>query len=112
MLQELVAGVSHVMLARGFKFIQQGIQINEVVDGNFGPVELLFPCAVSARGFYIMFQDYHWESSNYQCVVVRLKNKRFQEDLNSPELIQVFASSDAVTPANISSHFPLQRQSG
>ena len=32
MLEELVAGASHVMLAKGFSSIQQGIQINEVMD--------------------------------------------------------------------------------
>ena len=112
MLEELVAGVSHVMLAKGFSSIQQGIQNNEVMDKKFGLAELLFPCAVSARGFYFLFQDYHWEGSNYQCVVLSLKNKRFQEDLSIPDLGQFFASSSAVTPANISSHFPSQSEFG
>ena len=56
MLQELVAGVSHVMLAKGFSSIQQGIQTNEEMDSKFGLEELLLPCAVSTRGFYFLFQ--------------------------------------------------------
>ena len=41
MLQELVAGVSQVMLAKGFNSIQQGIQINQVMDNKFGVAALL-----------------------------------------------------------------------
>ena len=104
MLQELVAGVSHVLLGKGFSSVQQGIKITADMNNDGGPAELVFPCPLSARGFYVMFQDYHWESSNYQCAVLRLTNVQFQKEMSSPELRNFFADSDAVTPANISKH--------
>ena len=112
MLQELVAGVSHVLLGKGFSSVQQGIKIAADMNNDGGPAELVFPCPVSARGFYAMFQDYHWESSNNQCAVVRLTNAQFQKEMSSPELRSFFAESEAVTPANIWKHLSSQQVSG
>ena len=90
------------MVLRGFDSVRLGIK----VDGGRGifpggPSQLTFPDAVSAFGFYILFNDYDWESTDFQCVVVRLTNEKFQSELTNPTLKFRFANTDAVTPGNV-----------
>ena len=89
------------MLEKGFNAIQQGVQIDELTDVHgTATTQLVFPNATCAYGFYLLFYDYHWESSNYQCMVVQLSNKEYQK-LRTPETIIKFADTSKVTPDNV-----------
>ena len=70
-------------------------------------VELTFPCEVTARGFYLTFNDYHWETSNYQCMVVKLSNEAFHREMDTPDVKRQFLDTASVTPTKISDYFAL-----
>ena len=100
--QQLVAGASQALISKGFISIRQGIKVDgDKGASGVGPSQLSFPDPASALGFYLLFQDYHREATNCQCVVVHLANNKFQKELNDPRLKSRFAIPDAVTPGNV-----------
>jgi len=104
MIQDLVASATQVLSARGFESVQQRVKVDKL-DG--GIVELLFPDAVCARGFYLLFDEYHWDTSDgSHCLVVDLSNDEIKKEMSSPNLKLLFANPAAITPANILEHFP------
>ena len=62
LMKELVAGASHALVQRGFSSVSGGIQI--VADMSTedkvrrAATDLLFPCVWSARGFFLLFDEY------------------------------------------------------
>ena len=60
-----------------------------------------FPDAASAFSFYAFFNDYHWESDSYHCVVVGLDNQDFQSELKNPMLKSCFADPFDITPEKV-----------
>jgi len=107
-IEQLVAAASQSMIGRGFELPQQGIQIDRHVCSTGGErVELTFPCEVTARGFYLTFNDYHWETSNYQCMVVKLSNEAFYREMDTPDVKRQFLDTASVTPTKISDYFAL-----
>jgi len=99
MVPELAAGAKHALIAKGFTSVEQGIVVKEA--------QLTFPCAVSARAFYLLFDNYEWESSNgCMSTTIRVHSHGFQRDMDNPTLKQLFVSSSAITPSNILEHFP------
>ena len=101
-IQQLVDGASQAMISKGFDSVRLDIKVDGG-RGTFpgGPSQLTFPDAVSAFGFYLLFNDYDWESTDFQCVVVRLTNEKFQSELTNPTLKSRFANTNAVTPGNV-----------
>ena len=100
-MQQLVAGAAETMIAKGFASVRQGIE----VSSEGGPLHLIFPCELSARGFYLLFNDYQWECTNFQCLTVELTNKVFLKEMASPTLKLRFSSPGAVTPASVNECF-------
>ena len=99
---ELAAGAKHALIAKGFTSVEQGIVVKDT--------PLTFPCAVSARAFYLLFDNYQWESSNgCMSITNRVHNHSFQKDMENPTLKRLFISSSTITPSNILKHFPTSR---
>ena len=96
--EQLVAGATQTMIAKGFASLHQGIDID---SSQVGPIQFVFPCEVSARGFYILFNDYEWECTNFECLTVELTNKILQKEMASPTLKLRFGVPGAVTPASV-----------
>ena len=69
--------------------------------GRGGSFQLSFPDAASALGFYALFNDYHWESDSYHCVVVGLDNQDFQSELNNPMLKSCFDDPSDITSEKV-----------
>ena len=96
------------MMAKGFSSVQQGVDVlGSKGDGEGGPFELLFPCELSARGFYLMFNEYQWESTGYQCLTVKVSNKEFdrQFKLMDATVKLRFCNASEITPANVLAYF-------
>ena len=109
-IQELVATASHLLVSKGFASVRDGIQIqcsHGEVQGS--PAELIFPCIASAMGFFLLFRDYQWEGSNYQCLTVKLNNTEFESQVKAldPLVRARFYSSCEVTPSSVMEHFPM-----
>ena len=103
MVQQFVDGASHAMMSKGFSSIKDGIKVDSVSGATAtGAFELSFPDAISTIAFFMMFDDYHWESDNYHCLVVRLSSAEYHSQLSSPILRSRFAALDAITPGRIS----------
>ena len=102
-MRQLVDSGSQVLADKGFDTIQRSIKVDMPKSAcRAGITQLSFPDAVSAFGFYLLFRDYHWETTNYQCMVVQVSNKEFQRVLKSnPMLISRFVDPSAVTPDNV-----------
>ena len=101
LVQQLVGGASQAMISKGFDSIKDGIKIDKIRGASSNTFQLSFPDAISAIAFYKMFDDYHWESDNYRCLVVRLSSREYHSQLNSPLLTTRFATPDAITPAKV-----------
>ena len=109
-LQELVASASNLLGSKGFTSVQDGIQIQSIHgEDQGGPAELTFPCVASALGFFLLFRDYEWESSNYQCLTVKLSNGELERQVKAldPTARVRFYNSSEVTPGNVMEHFPM-----
>lgn len=110
-INEFLAGAAHAMASKGFISMQQGLRIDsEQGDSQRGPVDLSFPCEVSAVGFYLLFKNYEWESSDgFHSMTVNLSNNDFdrQIDCLDPEVRFRFYSPSEVTPANVLEYLPL-----
>ena len=107
-IQQLVASASTLMISKGFSTVEQGIKI-DAGSGGASNMNLLFPCAVSARGFYLMFDEYVWETSNYHPLIIKLRNQRFKRELSSREVKLRFMDPAAVTPASVAKHFGIEQ---
>jgi len=83
--------------------VEHGIQIEEVKGAHHrSSVQLAFPCAASAVGAYLLFNEYHWESSTgFQCVVIELRSKEFHKELNTHALRAHRANPSGVTPSSV-----------
>ena len=100
MIAELAAGAKHTLLAKGFISVEQGIDVKDT--------QLTFPCAVSARAFYLLFDNYECESSNgCASMTITVHSDHFRKDMENPTLKRLFVSSSAVTPSNIFEHFAM-----
>ena len=108
LLKELVAGASHALVQRGFSSVSSGIQI--VADMSTedkvrrAATDPLFPCVWSARGFFLLFDEYVWDSSNgCHNVIVGLSSD--DEQLYDRSVKCHFADPSMVTPAKITEYF-------
>ena len=114
-IQELVASASNVMVTKGFHSVRQGIKIETGKDaGTASSTDLSFPCALSALGFFGLFDEYVWESSNgCQTCVIKLSSQEFHQELSNRAIKLRFANPAVITPTNVSEYFgvELQRES-
>ena len=103
MVQELTAAASKILIEKGFHFVESGIE----VDAEKGGIALSFPCEISARGFWLLFRDYVWESDAYHCLFVELRNIEFERQYSTlePEVRHRFFKSSEVTPVNVLAYF-------
>ena len=109
MIQQLVDAASQTLMARGFSSVRQGIKVEKLTRSErVDSIELSFPCATSARGFYLLFNQYHWDTSGgSHCVVVELTNIEFERQWKAldPKVRHRFSSSSEVTPSSVDEYF-------
>ena len=108
-IREFAAEASQALLSRGFDSVRQGIVVEKLAGKDHrNSIQLVFPCEVSARGAYLLFNGYHWESSDgCHCVVIELWSKDLQkqmETLDSQVRLRFF-NPDEVTPSSIMQFF-------
>ena len=110
-IKELVASASQILISMGFSSIQRGIQVE---GGRRGQSELLFPCALSACGFWLLFKDYEWESDAYQCLSVELSNIELERRwrILEPKERHRFLTSSGITPASVVAYLNAQASEG
>ena len=108
LMKELVAGASHALVLRGFRSVSGGIQT--VADMSTedkvrrAATDLVFPCVLSARGFFFLFDEYVCQSSNgFHNVIVGLSSD--DEQLHDRSVKCHFADLSMVTPAKIAEYF-------
>ena len=108
-IQQFVAGATQALVARGFSFASPGINIEmQASGGQRSYMNLVFPCAMSARAAYLLFNEYHGKSGDgCQCVVVELQNEVFQKELSAldPNVRNRFFNPSEVTPTNVQQNF-------
>ena len=107
-MKELLAGASHALVQRGFSSVPIGIQVVEGMSNRDkhrkATSDLLFPCVLSARGFFLLFDEYVWESSDgCHSVVVGLSSE--DEQLHDRSVKCHFADPSMITPAKIAEYF-------
>ena len=108
MMKELLAGAAHALVQRGFGSVSSGIQIVAGVSNRDkdrkATSDLLFPCVLSARGFFLLFDEYVWDSSDgCHSVVVGLSSD--DELLHDRSVKRHFADPSMVTPDKIAEYF-------
>ena len=85
--EQLVAAVSRILVPKRFlTSTQQGIETHNTCNeaGRAGHSRLSFPCESSAMGFYLLFQDYQWESSDGgPGLIVELDNPELQRQIKA-----------------------------
>ena len=112
MVDQLVAAASQILVTKGFlSSTQQGIETHNTCNeaGRAGHSRLSFPCESSAMGFYLLFQDYQWESSDGgPGLTVELDNPELQRQIKALDSTVRYRFYDAseITPANVLDHFP------
>ena len=107
-MKELLAGASHALVQGGFSSVSSGIQVVEGMSNRDkhrkATSDLLFPCVLSARGFFLLFDEYVWESSD-GCHSVVGGSSSDDELLRDRSVKRHFADPSMVTPDNIAEYF-------
>ena len=112
MVDQVVPAASQILVTKGFlSSTQQDIETHNTCNeaGRAGQNRLSFPCESSAMGFYLLFQDYQWESSDGgPGLTVELDNSEFQRQIKALDSTVRYRFYDAreITPACVLDHFP------
>ena len=92
------------MVECGFDFGTSGIiaEWSKMRRKRVGPVPVVFPSIVTARGFHFQFKDMEWESDNgTQTIIVRLQHLMFDNELLDPQVRLVVNTVPKVTPQTL-----------
>ena len=102
MVEDLVAAASKTLIAKGFHSVESGIQ--SVYRLNHRRLE---SCDVSARGFWLLFKDYVWESDAFHSLSVELTNVEYERQYSTldPKIKHRFFNTGEVTPTNVLAYF-------